>query len=260
MDVLPVLLIFLIVIPFFHFYVPLINTPMTKDPVDIFTGEAYFSSTDFSLSGQGPKLSLYRKYRSFSTNTGIFGYGWRTDFDINLTQDSNGDVTVFDADGIQIYFTNISGSYINSPGNFSTLTKNADSTYTLTDKYGTATHYDINGRLTSRTDRNGNTLSFVYNPAMSGGTYIQDSSGRKIVLNFDFNGHVISAVDPAGKTFQYGYDTSGDLVSITDPTGAVTNYTYNSSHQIIQFTNANGHNTYYQYDPQGPLYDELSGQ
>ena len=100
----------------------LTNTPMTKDPVDIFTGEVYFSSTDFSLSGRGPKLSLNRKFRSFSTNIGLFGYGWRTDFDINLTQDSSGDVTIYDADGAQIYFTNISGTYINSPGNFFTLT------------------------------------------------------------------------------------------------------------------------------------------
>lgn len=223
----------------------------TRDPVDIFSGEAYFSSTDFSFQGQGPRLSLFRKYRSFSTLGGIFGYGWRTDFDLNLTRDGSGNVTITDANGTQIYFTNNSGTYINSPANFSTLTKNADNTYTITDKHGNATHYDISGRLNSVTDRNGNTLIFVYKPSQVGGTYIQDATGRKIVLNFDANGHVISSVDPTGKMFQYGYDTNGNLVSITDPVGAVTNYAYDANHKIIQFTNANGHHTYYQYDVQG---------
>jgi len=231
--------------------VPADKMTLTKDPVNIATGEAYFSSTDFSLSGRGPTLALFRKYRSFSTFSGMFGYGWRTDFDINLSVDSSGDVTIFNGEGTGIYFMNNSGTYSASPGNYSTIVKNADNTYTVTDKNGIVTHYDINGRLSSRTDRNGNTLTFVYNPSVSGGTYIQDAGGRQIKLYFDANGHVISAVDPVGKTFQYGYDTNGNLVSVTDPTGAVTNYTYNANHQIIQFTNANGHNTYYQYDSQG---------
>ena len=242
--------------------------PHTPDPVNIFSGESSFFSTDLSLGSQGPKLALSRKYRSFSTrntcwNTsfstgeitplsyGLFGYGWRTDFDVNLSQDSSGDVIIYDGEGDGIYFMNNSGTYSPSPGNYSILTKNADNTYTVTDKHGKKTHYDINGRLTSVTDRNGNTLTFVYNPAQVGGTYIQDVSGRRIVLNLDTQSRIISAVDPAGRTFQYGYDTNGNLVSVTDPTGVVTNYVYDSSHQITKFTNSNGHNTYYQYDSQG---------
>jgi len=231
--------------------VPTDKMTLTNDPINIATGEAYFSSKDFLIKSRGPKLSLFRKYRSFSTNIGMFGYGWRTDYDINLSQDTNGNVTVVDWEGTVSYFMNIQGAYIPSPFNTSTIIKNGDNTFTVTDKYGIVTHYDINGRLSSRTDRNGNTLTFVYNPSVPGGTYIQDASGRQIVLNIDSNGHVASAVDPVGKTFQYGYDTNGNLVSITAPTGAVTNYTYDSNHKIIQFTNANGHNTYYQYDSQG---------
>ena len=227
---------------------------LTIDPIDIFSGEAYFSSKDISLGARGPNLVLLRKYSSFSTINGMFGYGWRTDFDINLTTDGSGDVTIYNGEGTAMYFMNNSGAYTATPGNFSTLVRNADNTYMLTDKNGIVTHYDINGRLSSRTDRNGNTLIFVYVPAMSGGTYIQDAAGRKIILNLDLNGHVISAVEPTGKTFQYGYDTNGNLTSVTDPTGAVTNYDYNSSHQIFQFTNANGHKTYYQYDAQGRAY------
>jgi len=106
---------------------------LTKDPVNIATGEAYFSSTDFSLSGQGPELRLFRKYRSFSTLSGMFGYGWRTDYDANLSVDSNGDVTIYDGEGTGIYFMNYPGTYgtyMPSPGNYSTLVKNVDGTIT----------------------------------------------------------------------------------------------------------------------------------
>jgi len=226
----------------------------TSDPINIATGEDYFSSTDFSLNGRGPKLELFRRYRSYSTNSGMFGYGWRTDFDANLTTDSSGDVIIYDRDGTGSYFMNYSGTYAPSPGNYSTIAHNPDNTYTITNKNGVVTHYDINGRLSSRTDRNGNALTFVYNPSVSGGTYIQDASGRQIKLYFNSNNLVTSAVDPAGKTYQYGYDVNGNLASITDPTGAVTNYTYDPNHKITQFTNSNGHNRYYQYDSQGRAY------
>jgi len=223
----------------------------TKDPINIATGEAYFSSTDFSLSARGPKLALFRQYRSLSTFSGMFGFGWRTDFDVNLTEDASGNVLIYDEEGTASYFTNNSGTYTPSPGNFSTIVKNPDNTFTVTDKNGNVTHYGTDGRLSSRTDRNGNTLSFVYNPAVAGGTYIQDASGRQIKLYFDPNGRITSAQDPAGHSFQYGYDLNGNLVSITAPTGAVTNYSYDANHKIVQSTNPNGHKTYFEYDAQG---------
>ncbi|MGE5308394.1 MAG: DUF6531 domain-containing protein [Deltaproteobacteria bacterium] len=224
---------------------------LTADPINIATGESYFSSKDFSLGTRGPRLDLFRKYRSFSTETGMFGYGWRTDVDVNLIVDRNGNLTIYDWEGTAVYFTNNSGTYTPSPGNHSTIIKNADNTFTLTDKAGIVTHYDGSGRLSSRTDRNGNTLTFVYNPSLAGGTYIQDASGRQIKLNLDTKGRVSSAVDPAGNTYQYGYDKSGNLISVTDPEGKVTKYSYDSNHKIIQLANANGHNTYYQYDASG---------
>lgn len=229
------------------------NSSFTNDPVNIATGEAYFSSTDFSLSAQGPKLALFRQYRSFSTFIGMFGYGWRSEFDINLTQDGNGNVTIYDRDGTQLNFTyaSNSGTYNSNMGNYYSLYKDYDNSFILTDKNGIMRNYDTTGRLIRIMDRNDNFLYFAYNPTVPGGTYVQDTSGRKIVLSIDSNGHIILATDPSGKNFQYGYDTNGNLISVTDPSGAVTNYIYDSDHKIIQFTNSNSHNTYYQYDSQG---------
>jgi len=229
------------------------NQSTTPDPINIFSGEDYFSSTDFSYGAEGPRLELFRKYRSFSAFMGMFGYGWRTAFDINLTQDSSGNVTIYDEQGTQLNFAFMSNTdtYTANQGNFNSLVKNPDNTFTLSDKNGVKRVYDTTGRLIKMIDRNDNILSFVYSPSVPGGTYIQDANGRQIILNIDLNGHIISAKSPDGKIFQYGYDANGNLVSVTDPTGAVTNYTYDSNHKIIQFTNANSHNTYYQYDAQG---------
>jgi len=223
-------------------------TIKTLEHVNIFSGELSFISKDFLMVSKGPKLALVRQYNSQSIYNGMFGIGWRSDFDINLTQDGKGNVTLFNEQGNTLYFTNHSGIFTSSTGNNDKLTEDADFTFTLTDKNGSTTIYGTNGRFSSRTDANGNALTFVYNPGQYGGTYIQDASGDQIKLYFDFHGHVNSAVDSKGKTFQYAYDINGNLVNVIDPTGVDTDYYYNLNHQMTQISDINGHKTYYQYD------------
>ncbi len=229
---------------------PIDKSTLTQDPVNVATGELYFSSTDFNFNARGPKLFLSRRYRSYADFIGVFGYNWRTNIDINLSQDSEGNITIVDDEGTALYFRHEAGVYFPAMGNYSTLVRESGNIFVRTDKHGNVSKYGLDGRLKSVTDRNGNTLTFVYNPSMVGGTYIQDAAGRQIKLYFDSRGHVISAVDPAGHAFQYGYDTNGNLVSVIDPTGAVTVYTYDD-HRITMFTNAKGHKTYYRYDAEG---------
>ena len=142
--------------------------------------------TDFSLPGVGVDLRLERTYRSQMDFSGLFGYGWRSKYDINLMSDIDGNVTIFNKQGVAIYFYNLgSDIYIPAPGNHSSLVKNSDGTFTLTNKHGIITNYSLDGRLSIITDRNGNTLRFVFDPLTPGGTYIEDASGRKIILTLD---------------------------------------------------------------------------
>ena len=221
----------------------------TPDPINIATGEMFVFAEDFFANGRGPALKLSRTYRSQTPFSGLFGYGWRSAYDVNLTEDTNGSVIIFDKDGVGRYFTpDTSGGYTASAGNHDTLVKNADGTFTVTDKHGLVTTYNQDGRMSTITDRNGNTLTFAYDPGAAEGSYIRDAGGRRIMLTLDSNGRIQSAQDPAGRLVQYGYDANGNLTTITDPSGHITHYVYDANHNITEMANVNGHKTYFAYD------------
>lgn len=127
------------------------------------------------------------------------------------------------------------------------MVKNGNGTYTLTDLHDFVIDYSAAGRMTSMVDRNGNTLTFAYDPNNPVGTYIQDAAGRKIILTLNGDGRITQAQDPLGRIFSYIYDASGNLLTVTDPHGGVVSYTY-ADHNITQMLNPNGHATFYFYD------------
>lgn len=76
------------------------------------------------------------------------------------------------------------GGYIPPQGNYDKLVKNADLTYTLTQKDKTIYFFDISGRLQTITDRNGNQIKINYDSADLI-TSIQDAGGHAIVFSYD---------------------------------------------------------------------------
>ncbi|MBF0384827.1 MAG: hypothetical protein HQL27_03045, partial [Candidatus Omnitrophica bacterium] len=228
----------------------------TKDPINIATGEMLASGVDISIPAIGPGLVLSRNYRSQSAFRGLFGYSWRSAYDINLTEDENGDIRVYEETGVLSFFKNAGGTgfYLNSEGNSSAMVKNANGSYTVTDKHGLVTNYSAEGRITSIVDRNGNALSYVYNPSVPDGTYIQDSTGRKITLNLNPDGTIHQAIDPAGKITTYAYDANGNLTNITNPLNKTVTYVYDDNHNITELWNLNGHKTYFRYDANDRCY------
>jgi len=223
---------------------------ITKDPINIATGEMILQATDSFLEGKGPALQLTRTYRSQSNAQGLFGYGWHSAYDRNLTEDIAGNVRIFNEQGGGQYFNKKEdGDYLPSPGSYAMLAKGANGLFAVTDKRGIVTTYGLEGRMSSITDRNNNTLRFVFDPAGSGTAYIEDAGGRRIRITLDASGRIIAAEDPAGRTMQYTYDASGNLITVTDPDGNFAAYEYNNSHNIVKVTNRNGHHTYFAYDP-----------
>ena len=71
---------------------------------------------------------------------------------------------------------------------------------------------DAQGNITSRTDINGNTTTYVY----------------------DDNGNVIQKTDATGALHQYEYDSNHRITKYTDPLGRITTYTYNGNGQITR--------------------------
>ncbi|NKY13332.1 RHS repeat protein [Streptomyces somaliensis DSM 40738] len=92
--------------------------------------------------------------------------------------------------------------------------------------------YDEHRRVTSWTDRNGHTYTYVY-----------DAAGR-----------VTETIGPGGAlSSRFSYDTEARVTRFTDSTGAVTVTRFNGLGQTVAETDARGHTVYFTWD----RYDNL---
>ena len=97
------------------------------------------------------------------SNTGSVATVRTGDFDGDGTPDVLGGVLV---DNVYAVLPNVAVGvtdvFASPAGDFSTLVKNPDASFTHILKNGTAIEYDAAGLMTARVDRNGNTTSYAY--------------------------------------------------------------------------------------------------
>jgi RHS repeat-associated protein len=196
------------------------------------TGSGNFCtrSTDMSIPGRGPALSLQRTYNSFGAgNLGVFGYGWSSTYDAHLAIDGSGNVTVHDPLGGTEFFANVGGNYNTSSYVSTKLTLSAGS-YTVTDKHGAQVVYNSSGQLVSEKDLNGYVTTLAYSG--SNLSTVTDPAGRTFTYTYGTNG-LVSSITDGTRTVSYGYDGNLNLTSVTDVLGGSTNYTYDASHRLL---------------------------
>jgi RHS repeat-associated protein len=218
------------------------------EPINVANGNVFISQTDILIPAKEISLELSRTYNSRNDFKGEFGRGWRSNFDIILTEQPDQSVIEVNEQGVYtIYTRNPNGTYEPSPGKYSTLTKNPDGTYVILRKHGRKLYFDSQARLIKLEEKNGNAINIL---RTSGGmiTAVSDPSGRKLLFTHDSQGNVIQVKDPANRVFKYEYDPKGNLIKTTDPPGKGTQYKYDSSHNLIQQTDANNHSLYFEYD------------
>ena len=148
------------------------------------------------------------------------------------TANSNGDNV---STRIGLGITAISKS---PPGDFSTLVKNVDNTFTRFLKDGTEINFDVNGLHTSTVDRNGNTTTYTYDQNGLLAT-ITDPAGLVTILNYQ-SGRLSSVTDPVGRITNFQHDSNGNLTKIIAPDNAESSYTYDSRHLMTTETDPNG--------------------
>lgn len=203
-------------------------------------GNFSYSTTDFSVDSPGFTMDFTRTYNSFHNSVGLFGKGWSFHYqgqckDYTYSyQDANGNTQtaslpnlkiVTMPDGNNFYFE-LNGSNYIGKNTRSTLIKNSDNTYTLTDTDRNSYHFTIYGYMDSITDRNGNKVTITVDSAGKL-TKITDSVGRVYTLLYNSDGKVASITDPAGRVFSYTYKDGNILASIS-PTGkTMEGYEYN---------------------------------
>ncbi|MCA9938268.1 MAG: Ig-like domain-containing protein, partial [Anaerolineales bacterium] len=229
-----------------------------SDPVNTFSGNFTYSTSDVNIPSWGPALELVRSYNSRDTEDGPFGPGWTHNFNLDLTYES---FIGLDQDGIigqQTYFAarlphgsiiyfNVSpdGNTITPfPGVKATLTREL-TTYTLTQACDQTVYtYNAEQKLTSVEDPNGNRLTMSYD--QNGNlTAVTDDTGRPLTFTYDANGHVTQMTDPLGRSYTYSYSL-GYLAQVEDFRGQVTHYTYSlptprQPGQLVSRIDPNGH-------------------
>ncbi|MFF8278858.1 RHS repeat-associated core domain-containing protein [Streptomyces lateritius] len=238
--------------------------------INLSNGNLMLAATDFEVAGVGQKLRLARTYNSLDAPYGKVSQRWWQEYERYLHVFTNS-VVVYDATGDTVNFTvNADGTFTTPKGYSKDLKKNADGTYTLTNrKSGVKDTYDANGTLTKVTDRNKGQITveqhdggtehkgFKLTETRSGRwidllkTYpnqwqAKDHTGRTAVYDLDGGGNLSRTTDTEGKTTLYAFDGSGRIAKITTPEGRVTTFSYDAQNRVTSMlratqTGASGH-------------------
>jgi len=120
----------------------------------------------------------------------------------------------------------------NSPfGDFSSLVRNDDGTFSRRFTNGTVVTYSAAGLQTATTDRNGNETAYEY----------------------DADGRLISVTDPTGQVTDLAYGPDGLLETVTDPAGRTSTFTHNDVGDFVEVRDPEDQPVRFDYDEQSRL-------
>ncbi len=260
------------------------------DPVFLSNGQFSYECNDLTIPGRQLDVDIEHAYFSGLALNGAFGYGWNLNYHVMLHELTTNDVTIVTGDGRKTQYTFTAGNYTTPAGRFEKLVKNANGTFTLTMADGKKHNFNANGTLASIADRNGNQLTFTYNPAglipiigissftqtpgehvVIGYDYqltkIADTVGREINFSYNANGRLLTITDYAGRVVRFTYDpNTDDLLTITKPAttqypnGLPKTFIYDTNHRVISIADAKGQTfVTNHYDAQGRVYQQDLG-
>jgi YD repeat-containing protein len=195
-------------------------------PIVYATGNLIAPDTDFQSQGE-MGLFLTRTFNNYWDGVGVFGAKWLTNFDYKLsftTSSSTGScypkpggvcataptgtmpLWALLPDGRRIeYLYNATLGYWqeDKPSPISTIVRNSDGTYTLTNASHDIEHYSAKGYILSIADPQNVGWTFAYNAT----NYLQTvthTDGRVVTLNWTGN-ELTSVTDPASNVHTYTY-------------------------------------------------------
>jgi RHS repeat-associated protein len=221
--------------------------------INLSTGNLMLAATDFEVAGVGKTLRLARTYNSFDAPWGKVSQRWWQEYERYLHIFSD-EVVLYDSTGATVRFTqNADGKFTTPKGYSKDLKKNADGTYTLTDrKSGSKDTYNEHGTLTKVTDKNNGTITVDQHDdgaEHKGFKLTETRSGRWIDL-VKTNASQWQAKDHTGRTAVFDLNAAGDLAKTTDTEGKATVFDYDSSRRLTKITTPEGRVTVFTYDDQ----------
>ncbi|MBO4981087.1 MAG: PKD domain-containing protein, partial [Lachnospiraceae bacterium] len=244
------------------------------DPIDI--GSGYFADemTAFSITG-ATELALDIRYVSGMTeNSGELGYGWYHDYEMYLEQ-HNGVVWFHPYPGASVSFVSCYalnrqiyteggsrgalsaeekysyGEYrcVNSDMSEYRLVRHQDGSYTLTLPDGLGYGFDRDGQLVKIREVDGKSVSLSHEEGRT--VVTEDISGKKMYLNYNEAGQLVSVSDDYERQTDFAYDASNRLSTLTSPAGETISYTYDEENRITAEGNFQGIFVTNEYDEKG---------
>lgn len=235
---------------------------VTKDPIDVASGEVVLHQVDVELAGILP-LVLERTHVSSYRAGGLFGISWASTLDQRLEVDSQG-ICFASADGMVLVYAHPVEPVLPAEGPRWPLARTGDGGYTVTDpQLGRTLHFPppLGGQalwLTSISDRNGYRIDIVRDEAgipleirHSGGYRIavDAHSGRVRSLRLITSGHNGQAQGPI--LVRYGYDDAGHLAEVFNSSESALSFDYDGDGRLTRWQDRNGYSYRYSYDSQG---------
>jgi RHS repeat-associated protein len=179
------------------------------------TGRLSHDQELFSLNNnRSLALGVTLHYRSIQFAPSSIGNGWSHTYEATL-QPGAGNAMVFWENGTRRIYEKYSTDYISPKGDYSRLTQNGTTGWTITELDGLVRTFDAGGKLTTITDRYGNALTFAYNSGKL--SSVTDATSRTVAFGYNAtSGKLETVKDPTGNVHTFGY-TGGNLSSVTPP-------------------------------------------
>ncbi len=177
------------------------------EPVNVTNGNMWLLQNDYNLPGIGENINVTRTYNSLYQATGLFGFGWTSNYDEKLYFYDD-TLTVKLSDGRHIAFIRQDNTYTNYGSLvgdfFGRVVRHQDVDFDLIYKDGRIDKFDIYGKLISRIDRNGN----------------------RTILAYNSDNRLVSVTDPVGRTLNITPNVDGLTTQISDSTSVIADYEY----------------------------------
>lgn len=206
----------------------------------------------FTTKSSLQPLTSIITFNSLDPYSGPLGKGWNHNYDISLRPSTDGGSMILREGNKRRRYWKSSGFFA-TPGDFSTLVKNADNSFTVSEPDGTIMNFDTFGKIFSISDRYGNTVTI----SQTSDSLTTVDNGKQALYYFFDNGKVFSIMDTNQKYYTFTYYPNGRLWKIilpatdTDVPAAYWEFTYTTTGKLETKRDPSGNITRYGYDASG---------